>query len=119
MTDAILVVDGMRRTFGGLTAVDVEHVEVPRGRITALIGPNGAGKTTFFNLVTGFDKPDAGRWSFDGRDVSRTSAPKLARLGMVRTFQLTKVLPRMTVLENMLLAAPKQRGERFLGALLR
>jgi neutral amino acid transport system ATP-binding protein len=118
MTDPILVVDGMRRTFGGLTAVDVEHVEVPRGRITALIGPNGAGKTTFFNLVTGFDKPDAGRWTFDGRDVSRTSAAKLARLGMVRTFQLTKVLPRMTVLENMLLAAPEQRGERFLGALV-
>jgi neutral amino acid transport system ATP-binding protein len=116
--DPILVVDGMRRTFGGLVAVDVAHLEVPRGAITALIGPNGAGKTTFFNLVTGFDKPDAGRWSFDGRDVTHTSAPKLARLGMVRTFQLTKVLPRMTLLENMLLAAPDQRGERFLGALL-
>jgi branched-chain amino acid transport system ATP-binding protein len=118
MTEPILVVDGMRRTFGGLTAVDVEHVEVQRGKITALIGPNGAGKTTFFNLVTGFDRPDAGRWTFDGKDVSHTSAPKLAQLGMVRTFQLTKVLPRMTVLENMLLAAPKQRGERFFGALV-
>jgi branched-chain amino acid transport system ATP-binding protein len=118
MTEPILVVDGMRRTFGGLTAVDVEHFEVPKGRITALIGPNGAGKTTFFNLVTGFDRPDAGRWTFDGRDVSRASAPRLARMGMVRTFQLTKVLPRMTVLENMLLAAPRQTGERFLGALL-
>src|SRR4051794_20326937 len=116
--EPLLVVDDMRRSFGGLVAVDVEHLEVPRGQITALIGPNGAGKTTFFNLVTGFDTPDAGRWSFDGRDVSHTSAPKLARLGMVRTFQLTKVLPRMTVLENMLLAAPNQRGERFVGALL-
>jgi neutral amino acid transport system ATP-binding protein len=116
--DAILVVDGLRRTFGGLIAVDVEHLEVPRGAITALIGPNGAGKTTFFNLVTGFDRPDAGSWQFNGRDVSHTSAPKLARLGMVRTFQLTKVLPRMTVLENMLLAASKQRGERFLAALV-
>ncbi|MCU1381235.1 MAG: Amino acid/amide transporter ATP-binding protein 1, family [Acidimicrobiales bacterium] len=116
--DPILVVDGLRRTFGGLVAVDVEHLEVPRGAITALIGPNGAGKTTFFNLVTGFDRPDAGTWRFNGRDVSHTSAPKLARLGMVRTFQLTKVLPRMTVLENMLLAASNQRGERFLAALV-
>jgi branched-chain amino acid transport system ATP-binding protein len=116
--DPILVVDGLRRTFGGLIAVDVEHLEVPRGAITALIGPNGAGKTTFFNLVTGFDRPDTGSWQFDGRDVTHTSAPKLARLGMVRTFQLTKVLPRMTVLENMLLAASHQRGEGFLAALV-
>ena len=60
--DPILVVDDVRRNFGGLTAVDVEHVEFQRGMITALIGPNGAGKTTFFNLLTGFDKPDFGNW---------------------------------------------------------
>ena len=68
--DPILVADGVRRTFGGLVAVDVDHVEVQRGTITALIGPNGAGKTTFFNLLTGFDKPDEGRWSFDGEDLA-------------------------------------------------
>ena len=61
----------MRRTFGGLLAVDVEHLEVQRNTITALIGPNGAGKTTLFNLLTGFDNPDGGTWSFDGVDIAR------------------------------------------------
>jgi branched-chain amino acid transport system ATP-binding protein len=72
--DPILIADGVKRTFGGLTAVDVEHVEIPRGAITALIGPNGAGKTTFFNLLTGFDKPDTGTWSFDGRSLAHVPA---------------------------------------------
>ena len=73
--DPILVADGVRRSFGGLTAVDVDHVEFQRGRITALIGPNGAGKTTFFNLLTGFDEPTDGRWTFDGRGDERRSPP--------------------------------------------
>ena len=69
--DPIVVADGVVRSFGGLTAVDVAHVEIPRGMITALIGPNGAGKTTFFNLLTGFDKPNAGEWSFEGHSLAR------------------------------------------------
>jgi len=116
--DPIVVADGVRRTFGGVAAVDVDHVEVPRGRITALIGPNGAGKTTFFNLLTGFDKPDSGKWIFDGRDVTGTPAHKVARHGMVRTFQLTKSLARLTVLDNMKLGATGQRGESVFAALL-
>jgi len=116
--DPILVVDGVTRQFGGLTAVDVEHLEVQRGVITALIGPNGAGKTTFFNLLTGFDRPDKGSWSFEGRDLSGVPAHKVARLGMVRTFQLTKALARLTVMENMRLGAKGQRGERFFAALV-
>ena len=72
--DPILVVDKVSRTFGGLTAVDVDHIEIPRGAITALIGPNGAGKTTLFNLLTGFDKPDTGKWTFDGRPVAGVPA---------------------------------------------
>ncbi|WP_447925424.1 ABC transporter ATP-binding protein [Georgenia muralis] len=110
--DPILVVDDVRRTFGGMTAVDVEHLEVPRHAITALIGPNGAGKTTLFNLVTGFDRPSSGRWWFDGKRVERLGAARVARAGMVRTFQLTKALNRMTVLENMRLGATHQPGER-------
>ncbi|MDH4143575.1 MAG: ATP-binding cassette domain-containing protein [Acidimicrobiia bacterium] len=238
--DPILVVDGIRRTFGGLTAVNVEHLEIQRGVITALIGPNGAGKTTFFNLLTGFDRPDAGTRVFDGRRLDQrrplprveggaglvaalagavvgwaivawlwlrafdtsafsvgtaavvavgglvfsvqrarrqgalaalggwgaamvgavllgllyaalvtpttnwttvllivtatlataavvagwryaTSPPapyELAGTGMVRTFQLTKALTRLSVIENMKLGAPRQRGERFVSALL-
>ena len=117
--DPILVVDNVTRKFGGLTAVDVAHVEIPRGRITALIGPNGAGKTTFFNLLTGFDKPDTGKWVFDGKDLAGVAPHKVARLGMVRTFQLTKSLNIMTVIENMKLGALGQRGEGFWAALVR
>jgi branched-chain amino acid transport system ATP-binding protein len=116
--DPLLVVDGVPRRFGGGHAVDVDHLEVERGTITALIGPNGAGKTTLFNLLTGFDRPDAGSWTFDGRAVSGLPAHKIARLGMVRTFQLTKVLPGMSVLENVLLATADQPGERFSTALV-
>jgi branched-chain amino acid transport system ATP-binding protein len=117
--DPILVVDEVRRRFGGLTAVDVDHLEVQRGSITALIGPNGAGKTTFFNLITGFDQADVGRWRFDGDDLTGMPAHKVARNGMVRTFQLTKSLARLTVLENLKLGATEQRGERFLTSLVR
>ena len=111
--DPVVVADNIVRRFGGLTAVDVEHVEIQRGVITALIGPNGAGKTTFFNLLTGFDKPDEGSWSFEEHDLNGVSAFKVARLGMVRTFQLTKVLSRLSVMENMRLGATGQGGERL------
>ena len=114
--DPILIADDVRRAFGGLVAVDVAHVEVQRNTITALIGPNGAGKTTFFNLLTGFDKPDSGTWTFNGRSMEGVSPTKAARLGMVRTFQLTKSLTRMTVLENMRLGATQQMGERLWAA---
>ena len=116
--DPILVADSVTRTFGGLTAVDVKHFEVQRGAITALIGPNGAGKTTLFNLLTGFDKPDTGEWTFEGRNLAGTPAYKVARIGMVRTFQLTKALAKMSVLDNMRLGAPQQRGENFWTSLL-
>ncbi|XPP26241.1 MAG: ABC transporter ATP-binding protein [Leucobacter sp.] len=121
--DPILTVDRIERRFGGMTAVNVEHLEVQRGAITALIGPNGAGKTTFFNLITGFDQPsnakkligggDA-RWAFNGKTLTHTGASQAARSGMVRTFQLTKALGRMTVLQNMLIGASDQPGENML-----
>jgi len=115
--DPIIVADHIKRSFGGLTAVDVEHLEIPRGVITALIGPNGAGKTTLFNLLTGFDKPDTGQWTFDGTSISGIPAFKVARQGQVRTFQLTKALSLLTVLDNMKLGAKGQRGESLARAL--
>jgi branched-chain amino acid transport system ATP-binding protein len=117
--DPILVADGVTRQFGGLTAVDVQHVEIPRGKITALIGPNGAGKTTFFNLLTGFDKPNTGTWTYEGRNLAGVPSYKVARLGMIRTFQLTKALSLLTVIDNMRLGAQKQPGESFFKAFIR
>ncbi len=131
----ILIVDGMRRAFGGLLAVDVEHLEIQRSCVTALIGPNGSGKTTLFNLLCAFDDPDEGQWRFFGSpnapegtgSLSRRAeggpaggvslkgkrSHEIARLGMVRTFQLTRSLSLLTVLENVLLAATDQTGERL------
>jgi len=125
--DPIMVVNGLTRAFGGLTAVSVDHVEFQRGVITGLIGPNGAGKTTLFNLLTGFDKPNTGTWDFydtwDGgawtaRSLRGLAAHKVARSGVVRTFQLTKALAKLTVLDNMKLGAVTQSGERFLTSLV-
>jgi branched-chain amino acid transport system ATP-binding protein len=115
--DPILIADHLNRTFGGLSAVNVAHLEVQRGSITALIGPNGAGKTTFFNLLTGYDSPNSGTWSFNGKALNGIASHKVARLGMVRTFQLTKALYRLTVLENMALGARGQKGESVLTSL--
>jgi len=116
--DPIIVADKVHRHFGGLTAVDVKHLEVQRHAITALIGPNGAGKSTFFNLLTGFDRPQSGEWFFNGKSLHGVTAANVARAGMVRTFQLTKALSRMTVIENMRLGATGQRGESFFPALI-
>src|ERR687894_517292 len=104
--DPVLVIDSISRSFGGLRAVDVAHLEFQRGWITGLIGPNGAGKTTMLNLLTGFDRPNTGRWTFDGASLSRLPPHRVARRGVVRTFQLTKALAKLTVLDNMRLGAP-------------
>jgi branched-chain amino acid transport system ATP-binding protein len=121
--DPILVVDHIIRNFGGMTAVHVDHLEVQRGIITALIGPNGAGKTTFFNLITGFDKPSSAKtgahWSFEGNKLDKTSASSVALAGMVRTFQLTKSLNRMTVMDIMMLGARGLRGENLLTSMFK
>jgi branched-chain amino acid transport system ATP-binding protein len=114
---SLLVADGVTRSFGGVAAVEVDHVEVSAGTIVALIGPNGAGKTTFFNVLTGFEKGDSGSWRFEDRDLTGKAAYAVARAGMVRTFQTARVFPRLTVLENVKLAAPDQRGERMFSSL--
>ena len=116
--DPIMTAVGVRRSFGGITAVDVDRLEIQRGSITALIGPNGAGKTTFFNLMTAFDTPDSGTWAFEGKSLENVQAHKTADMGMVRTFQLTKSLTKMSVIENMKLGATNQRGEKWWNGLL-
>nr|MDQ2629663.1 ABC transporter ATP-binding protein [Actinomycetota bacterium] len=116
---ALLEVEGVVKRFGGIHAVDGAGFTVGAESVTALIGPNGAGKTTLFNLVTGFERADRGSVRFDGEEVARQPAYAIARRGMVRTFQLTRALAAMPVLDNMMLAAPGQPGERLRNVLLR
>jgi neutral amino acid transport system ATP-binding protein len=115
----ILEVDEVTKHFGGIAAVDRVSLGVERGSITALIGPNGAGKTTLFNLVSGFMAPETGTILFEGRRIDRAPPHKVAKGGLVRTFQITKALTKLSVLENMMLAAPDQPGERFWSVWLR
>jgi branched-chain amino acid transport system ATP-binding protein len=117
--DPIVVAENVTRSFGGINAVDVDYLEIPRHKITALIGPNGAGKTTLFNLLTGFDTPNSGKWQFEGQSIAGVSPYKVARMGMVRTFQLTKVMGKLTVMENMRLGGSDQPGERLSRALFK
>lgn len=112
-----LVVKSVSKSFGGLKAVDVKHLEIESGVITALIGPNGAGKTTFFNLLTAFDSIDSGSIELFGKDIVGVASHNLAKQGMVRTFQLTKALSKMTVIDNLKLGALHQSGENFIKSL--
>ncbi len=114
---AALAVQEAVHSFGGVRALDGATLEVEPGSITGLIGPNGAGKSTLFNCISGFLRPQSGRVLLDGRRIDRSSAYRIARAGLVRTFQTPRVLTRMTVLENVLLATPRHPGERLGGAL--
>ncbi|MBX6320466.1 MAG: ABC transporter ATP-binding protein [Rhodospirillaceae bacterium] len=114
---AILEVEDVHKSFGGLRAVAGASLAVRRGSLTALIGPNGAGKTTLFDLITGFAAPDRGAVRFEGRMIAGWAPHRIARLGLVRTFQLTRVFAAMSVIDNMMLAAPDQPGESLLGLL--
>ncbi len=113
MNDAILEVERVEKRYGGVRAIDGASLSVERGSITALIGPNGAGKSTLFDVVSGFERADGGAIRFDGRSIYRLPAFAIARRGLVRTFQMTKTLNVMSVLDNMLLAAPNHPGERL------
>jgi neutral amino acid transport system ATP-binding protein len=113
----ILEIDRVYKHFGGIRAVNGAGFSVPKGSITALIGPNGAGKTTLFNIVTGFYRPDSGSIVYEGKSIFGRSPDSIARRGMVRTFQITKALSAMPVIDNMMLAAPSQPGETLLGLL--
>ena len=109
----ILKAENISKSFGGIHAVNKAQIEVPVGSITGLIGPNGAGKTTFFGLLSNFLKPDRGTVQFNGMPIQGKPPHAIAKLGMIRTFQVPRVLSRLSVIENMLLAAQGQIGEKF------
>ena len=115
----LLEVREVVKRFGGIRAVDGASLGVNAGTITALIGPNGAGKTTLFNVITGFYRGDRGFVSFGGQPIFGRSPHTIAQLGMVRTFQITKALARMPVIDNMMLAAPDQPGEKLRNVVFR
>ncbi|GAB6861809.1 ABC transporter ATP-binding protein [Haloplanus litoreus] len=114
--DAVLAADSVRKTFGEIVAVDDCSFEIERGSITGLIGPNGAGKSTMFDCISGFYQPDAGTIRFDGTDITGLPAHKIAHEGLVRTFQITRDLAEMTVMENMMLTPKNQTGESMFHA---
>jgi len=113
----MLEVRDIVRAFGGVHAVDGASFDVEAHSITGLIGPNGAGKSTLFNCVSGFLRAQSGSVLLDGRPIHRFAAHRIARAGLVRTFQTPRALTRMTVLDNVLLAAPRHPGERLGGAI--
>jgi branched-chain amino acid transport system ATP-binding protein len=100
VTGSLLQAERLRKSFGGLRAVDGIDLEARRGERRAIIGPNGAGKTTLFNLITGHLRPDEGRVVFDGQDVTGLSTDRIARAGIGRAFQITNIFPGLTVFEN-------------------
>lgn len=114
----MLEVVDVHRAFGGVKAVTGASFAVSRGRITGLIGPNGAGKSTVCGIIAGAIQPDRGQVLLDGRDIAGEPAYKVSRAGVVRTFQLSSEFAKLTVLENLLAAAPKQRGESVVGMLI-
>jgi branched-chain amino acid transport system ATP-binding protein len=113
MSDAIIEIGNVTKSFGGVVANRSVSLTVPRGGITGLIGPNGSGKTTLFNSIVGYHPIDAGSIRFDGREISRLRVQEIARLGMLRTFQTTRIYGKMNCLQNMLISTPHRKA-RFL-----
>jgi branched-chain amino acid transport system ATP-binding protein len=111
--DVILETEGLTKEFRGFVAVKNVNLSVDRGTIHALIGPNGAGKTTCFNLLTHFLSPTHGRIRFNGRDITGSRPSEIARLGLVRSFQISAVFPHLSVLENVRIALQRTRGRSF------
>jgi branched-chain amino acid transport system ATP-binding protein len=111
--DDILVTEGLGKSFGDFNAVSDVSLRVRRGSIHALIGPNGAGKTTCFNMLTKFIRPTKGRITYNGRDITNTAPADVARLGLVRSFQISAVFPHLTALENVRVALQRKRGDNF------
>ena len=117
MSNKYLEVTNLKKSFGGIKAVDVESLNLNRNELTSIIGPNGAGKTTFFDLISGFQDSDEGKVYLNNKNITKSQPYAIARLGMIRTFQLTKVFDRMTVLENMMFSASTVNNDSFLKSL--
>ena len=119
MSNNLISVNNLKKSFGGLKAVDVQGLSFKEGELTSIIGPNGAGKTTFFDLISGFQNADSGSIFLKDKDISNAQPYKIARMGMVRTFQLTKVFDRMTVMENLLFSGSNIKNDSFLRSFIK
>jgi len=109
----LLDISGLRRSFGGVKALDGATLSVEAGRLTGLIGPNGAGKTTLFNVVSGLLRPEAGRIAFDGIDITAWKPERITARGLVRTFQIARGFPKLTVFDHLMIYGPAQPGENL------
>ena len=119
MSNKYLEVTNLKKSFGGLKAVDVQSLNLNKNELTSIIGPNGAGKTTFFDLISGFQDSDEGKVYLNKKNITKSQPYSIARVGMIRTFQLTKVFDRMTVLENMMFSASTINNDSFIKSLIR
>ena len=119
MLNDIVYVKNLQKSFGGLKAVDINDLTFMEGQLTSIIGPNGAGKTTFFDLISGFQNADSGEVFLNEKNISNSQPYKIARMGMVRTFQLTKVFDRMTVMDNLLFSGSDINNDSFLNSIIK
>ena len=118
MSNKLLEVKNLKKTFGGLKAVDIENLSFNKNELTSVIGPNGAGKTTFFDLVSRFQQQDIGEIYFKDKKITKSQPYKVSRLGLIRTFQLTKVFDRMTVLENLMFSGSSIKNDSFFQSII-
>ena len=114
MLNNLISVKNLKKSFGGLKAVDVQELSFKEGELTSIIGPHGAGQTTFFDLISGFQNADSGDILLIENNISNSQPYKIARMGMLRPFQLTKVFDSMTVLENLLFSGSEVNNDSFL-----
>ena len=118
MSSSLMRVHNLKKSFGGVKAVDIDNLVFNKNELTSIIGPNGAGKTTLFDLISGFQEEDNGEIFYKEKNITKSQPYKIARLGMVRTFQLTKVFDRMTVLENLMFAGSNISNDSLFQSIL-
>ena len=116
MSQPILKVENIKKTFGGVTALNGVNMEIERKKMTMMIGPNGSGKTTLVNVISGFYKPDEGKVTFKGKDITGKLPNEILRAGLVRTFQVPAPFQKLSVMENLLIASQGNPGESFIRA---